>query len=30
MGQIACYCRVSTTDQILDRQLTSTKEYADR
>lgn len=30
MGEIACYCRVSTTDQSLDRQLTSTQEYAER
>lgn len=30
MGQIACYCRVSTEDQSLDRQLTSIQEYAER
>lgn len=30
MGQIAGYCRVSTADQSLDRQLTSTQEYAER
>lgn len=30
MGKIACYCRVSTTDQSLERQLTSTRDYADR
>lgn len=28
--QVACYCRVSTADQSLDRQLTSTQEYAER
>lgn len=28
MQQIACYCRVSTTDQSLDRQLDSTSQYA--
>jgi len=27
---IAAYCRVSTTDQSLDRQLTSTRDYAER
>jgi len=30
MGDIGCYCRVSTEDQSLDRQLTSTQEYAER
>mgnify|MGYP000023548216 CR=1 FL=1 len=30
MGEIGCYCRVSTEDQSLDRQLTSTQEYAER
>jgi DNA invertase Pin-like site-specific DNA recombinase len=30
MGTIACYCRVSTADQTLDRQLTATHEYAER
>ncbi|GGL58002.1 recombinase family protein [Halocalculus aciditolerans] len=30
MGEIACYCRVSTDDQSLERQLTSTQEYAER
>lgn len=30
MGAIACYCRVSTDDQNLDRQLESTREYAER
>jgi DNA invertase Pin-like site-specific DNA recombinase len=30
MPEIACYCRVSTADQSLDRQLTSTQEYAER
>jgi DNA invertase Pin-like site-specific DNA recombinase len=30
MGQIACYCRVSTGDQNLDRQLERTSEYAQR
>lgn len=29
MGSVACYCRVSTEDQSLDRQLSSTKEYAE-
>lgn len=28
MEQIACYCRVSTTDQTLDRQIDATQEYA--
>lgn len=28
MGDIACYCRVSTDDQNLDRQVTRTAEYA--
>lgn len=28
MGKIGCYCRVSTADQDLDRQLESTQEYA--
>ncbi|CQH55269.1 resolvase [Halobacterium hubeiense] len=28
--QVACYCRVSTDDQSLDRQLTATQEYAER
>ncbi|WP_353634591.1 recombinase family protein [Halobacterium sp. NMX12-1] len=27
---VACYCRVSTDDQSLDRQLTATQEYAER
>lgn len=30
MGRIACYVRVSTEDQSLERQLTSTQEYAER
>lgn len=30
MGAIACYCRVSTEDQSHDRQLESTREYAER
>lgn len=30
MGKIGCYCRVSTEDQSLDRQLESTSEYAAR
>lgn len=30
MGEIALYLRVSTADQNLDRQLTSTQEYAER
>jgi len=30
MGKIACYCRVSTADQSLDRQMSSTKDYAER
>lgn len=30
MDKIACYWRVSTEDQSLDRQLTSTKDYAER
>lgn len=30
MGEIACYCRVSTEEQNLERQLTSTSEYAER
>ncbi|MEE6211088.1 recombinase family protein [Salarchaeum sp. III] len=30
MGEIACYCRVSTEDQSLDRQLESTSQYAER
>jgi DNA invertase Pin-like site-specific DNA recombinase len=30
MPLIACYCRVSTADQSLDRQLSSTQEYAER
>lgn len=30
MGEVACYCRVSTEDQSLERQLTSTQEYAER
>jgi len=30
MDQIGCYCRVSTEDQSLDRQLSSTREYAER
>lgn len=30
MGKIACYCRVSTEEQSLDRQLESTSDYADR
>jgi len=30
MGEIACYCRVSTEDQSLERQLTATSEYAER
>jgi len=29
MGDIGCYCRVSTADQSLDRQLESTQEYAE-
>lgn len=29
MGDIGCYCRVSTQDQSLDRQLESTQEYAE-
>lgn len=29
MAEIGCYCRVSTEDQSLDRQLTSTQEYAE-
>ncbi|MHB9287345.1 recombinase family protein [Halobacteriales archaeon Cl-PHB] len=28
MGEIACYCRVSTEDQNLDRQVERTAEYA--
>lgn len=28
--QVACYCRVSTEDQSLERQLSSTREYAKR
>lgn len=28
--QVACYCRVSTDDQTLDRQLSATQEYAER
>lgn len=28
MARVACYCRVSTDEQNLDRQLTSTSEYA--
>jgi len=30
MADIGCYCRVSTDDQSLDRQLESTREYAER
>jgi DNA invertase Pin-like site-specific DNA recombinase len=30
MGEVALYLRVSTADQNLDRQLTSTQEYAER
>ncbi|WP_132060264.1 recombinase family protein [Halorussus amylolyticus] len=30
MAEIACYCRVSTDDQSLDRQLTATADYAER
>jgi len=30
MPTVACYCRVSTADQNLDRQLTATQEYAER
>lgn len=30
MPTVACYCRVSTSEQNLDRQLTSTSEYAER
>ncbi|NEU56740.1 recombinase family protein [Halorussus sp. MSC15.2] len=30
MSEIACYCRVSTDDQSLDRQLSSTRDYAER
>ena len=30
MDRIACYCRVSTDAQSMDRQLSSTKEYAER
>lgn len=30
MGEIGCYCRVSTEDQSLDRQLESTQDYAER
>ena len=29
MAEIGCYCRVSTEDQSLDRQLESTQEYAE-
>jgi len=29
MAEIGCYCRVSTEDQSLDRQLTSTQEHAE-
>ncbi|MGB9953531.1 recombinase family protein [Haloarcula marismortui] len=29
MASVACYCRVSTEDQSLERQLTSTQEYAE-
>ncbi|GGM46359.1 recombinase family protein [Haloarcula argentinensis] len=29
MGDIGCYCRVSTQEQSLDRQLESTQEYAE-
>lgn len=29
MGSIACYCRVSTADQNMDRQLEATREYAE-
>lgn len=30
MGSIACYCRVSTDAQNMDRQLEATREYAQR
>jgi len=30
MAEIGCYCRVSTENQSLDRQLQSTQEYAER
>jgi DNA invertase Pin-like site-specific DNA recombinase len=30
MSLVACYCRVSTEEQNLDRQLSSTSEYAER
>jgi len=30
MGAIACYCRVSTEDQSMERQMESTSEYASR